>query len=49
MNLGQLSRVIKSEYLIDAISHTKIQGQPFKVAEIESAINDAISNNGQEA
>jgi len=49
MNLGQLSRVIKSEYLIDAISHTKIQGQPFKVTEIESAINDAISNNGQEA
>jgi 2-oxoglutarate ferredoxin oxidoreductase subunit alpha len=49
MNLGQLSRVIKSEYLTDVISHTKIQGQPFKVIEIEGAINDALSNNGQEA
>ncbi len=34
MNLGQLVKVIRSEYLIDAEAMTKIQGKPFKVSEI---------------
>jgi 2-oxoglutarate ferredoxin oxidoreductase subunit alpha len=34
MNLGQLVRLIRAEYLIDAVGLNKIQGRPFKVSEI---------------
>jgi len=34
MNLGQLVRLIRAEYLVDAIGFNKIQGRPFKVSEI---------------
>jgi 2-oxoglutarate ferredoxin oxidoreductase subunit alpha len=34
MNLGQLVKVLRSEYLVDAEAMTKIQGKPFKVSEI---------------
>lgn len=39
MNLGQLLKVIRAEYLVDAIGLNKIQGQPFKVSEIVNRIN----------
>jgi 2-oxoglutarate ferredoxin oxidoreductase subunit alpha len=38
MNLGQLVRILRAEYLIDCISLPKIQGQAFKVGEIFDAI-----------
>ncbi|MGH2830026.1 MAG: 2-oxoacid:acceptor oxidoreductase subunit alpha, partial [Actinomycetota bacterium] len=38
MNNGQLVRMLRSEYLIDAKSYTKIQGQPFSAAELETEI-----------
>ncbi|HVX22859.1 MAG TPA: 2-oxoacid:acceptor oxidoreductase subunit alpha [Acidimicrobiales bacterium] len=38
MNLGQLSRLIRSEFLVDAQSLNKMQGVPFRAAEIETAI-----------
>jgi 2-oxoglutarate/2-oxoacid ferredoxin oxidoreductase subunit alpha len=34
MNLGQLVRVLRAEYLVDAVGFNKIQGRPFKVVEI---------------
>jgi 2-oxoglutarate ferredoxin oxidoreductase subunit alpha len=34
MNLGQLVRLLRAEYLVDAVGFNKIQGRPFKVAEI---------------
>jgi 2-oxoglutarate ferredoxin oxidoreductase subunit alpha len=34
LNMGQLVRVLRAEYLIDAVGLNKIQGQPFKVTEI---------------
>jgi 2-oxoglutarate ferredoxin oxidoreductase subunit alpha len=34
MNLGQLIRLIRADYLIDAVGLNKIQGRPFKVSEI---------------
>jgi 2-oxoglutarate ferredoxin oxidoreductase subunit alpha len=34
MNLGQLVRLIRAEYLVDAIGFNKIQGRPFKVSEV---------------
>jgi 2-oxoglutarate ferredoxin oxidoreductase subunit alpha len=36
MNLGQLVRLIRAEFVIDAIALGKIQGRPFKVGEIVS-------------
>jgi len=34
MNLGQLVKVLRAEYVVDIKSLTKIQGKPFKVIEI---------------
>jgi len=39
MNMGQLLKVIRAEYLVDAVGLNKIQGQPFKVSEIVTRIN----------
>lgn len=39
MNLGQLVKVLRAEYLVDAIGLNKIQGLPFKVSEIMNRIN----------
>jgi 2-oxoglutarate ferredoxin oxidoreductase subunit alpha len=38
LNLGQLVRVLRAEYLVPAISVPKIQGQPFKVAELRERL-----------
>ena len=38
LNQGQLSVLLRSEYLIPADSFTKIAGQPFKVSEIRARI-----------
>ena len=38
LNLGQLSRLIRAEYLVDARSVTKVQGLPFTAGELEAAV-----------
>ena len=38
INLGQLSRLIRADFLVDAQSLNKMQGVPFRAAEIETAI-----------
>ena len=38
INLGQLSRILRAEYLVDAQTMSKMQGVPFRVSEIEAAI-----------
>ncbi len=40
MNLGQLSRLIRAEYLVDAKTLSKVQGLPFRAGEIEAAIQE---------
>jgi 2-oxoglutarate ferredoxin oxidoreductase subunit alpha len=42
VNLGQLSRLLRAEFLVDARSETKTQGVPFRAAEIEAAILDLL-------
>jgi 2-oxoglutarate ferredoxin oxidoreductase subunit alpha len=42
MNLGQLSKRIRSEFFIDAVELHKLQGQPFKVSEITEAIDKLL-------
>ncbi|MGB7418849.1 MAG: 2-oxoacid:acceptor oxidoreductase subunit alpha, partial [Erythrobacter sp.] len=38
MNTGQLKTVLRDQYLVDAKPLNKVSGQPFKIAEIEAAI-----------
>lgn len=40
MNLGQLAKVLRAEYLVDAVSLTKVQGLPFQAAEIQAKIEE---------
>lgn len=42
MNLGQLSRLVRAEFLVDAKSLSKVQGLPFRAAEIETAILEIL-------
>lgn len=37
-NLGQLSKLLKAEFLVEVIEFNKIQGSPFKSSEIENKI-----------
>jgi 2-oxoglutarate ferredoxin oxidoreductase subunit alpha len=43
MNMGQLLTVLRAKYLVDAQGLNKIQGKPFKQAEIESKIEEILS------
>ena len=38
MNLGQLSRLLKAEFLVDTIPFAKVQGRPFLISEIRYKI-----------
>ncbi len=44
MNLGQLSRLVRAEFLVDAQSYTKVQGVPFRAAELETKILEMIES-----
>ncbi len=43
MNTGQLKTLLRDQYLVDAKSLNKVSGQPFRIAEIESAIHQALA------
>jgi 2-oxoglutarate ferredoxin oxidoreductase subunit alpha len=43
LNLGQLTRIVRAEYLVDARVVSKVQGLPFTAREIEDAIEGALS------
>ena len=36
INLGQLSMLIRSKYLVDAQGYNKVRGKPFRISEIEA-------------
>ncbi len=42
MNMGQLLKLVRADYLIDAIGCNKIQGRPFKVSELTSRISRVL-------
>ncbi len=42
MNLGQLARLVRAEYLVDAQTLNKVQGIPFRAAEIEDRILEVL-------
>ncbi|MEU8577407.1 2-oxoacid:acceptor oxidoreductase subunit alpha [Streptomyces asoensis] len=42
MNLGQLALLVRARYLVDARSHTQVNGMPFKAEELAHAFEEAI-------
>jgi len=42
LNLGQLSKLLRAEFLVDAISFSKITGKPFLVKEIRERILELL-------
>jgi len=38
MNLGQLAKLVRAEFLVDAISYNRVRGVPFTSAELADAI-----------
>ena len=42
MNLGQLSKIIRAEYLVDAKSVTKVKGVPFTAAELDLVLRETL-------
>jgi len=43
MNMGQLKTVLRDQYLVNARPVNKVSGQPFTIAEIETAIEENLS------
>jgi 2-oxoglutarate ferredoxin oxidoreductase subunit alpha len=43
MNTGQLKTVLRDQYLVDARPLNKVSGQPFRIAEIEAAIESHLA------
>jgi 2-oxoglutarate ferredoxin oxidoreductase subunit alpha len=42
MNLGQLVKLVRAEFLVDAQGLNKMKGKPFQAEEIEKAIYDLL-------
>ncbi|CAB4874453.1 unannotated protein [freshwater metagenome] len=43
LNLGQLCRIVRADYLVDAQAVSKVQGLPFTSKELETAIDTALA------
>jgi len=44
MNLGQLSRILRAEYLVDAVGFNRVRGLPLPSEEIFDAINQLLGS-----
>jgi 2-oxoglutarate ferredoxin oxidoreductase subunit alpha len=44
LNKGQLLRVLRAEYLVDAVGLNKVQGKPFEVREVVQKIQSLLNN-----
>tara|TARA_Y100000588_G_C13765456_1_gene715849 strand:+ start:53 stop:244 length:192 start_codon:yes stop_codon:yes gene_type:complete len=42
MNTGQLKTVLRDQYLVPAEGFNRVTGKPFKISEIENAIDDIL-------
>ncbi|MFN3192143.1 MAG: 2-oxoacid:acceptor oxidoreductase subunit alpha [Aureliella sp.] len=47
LNAGQLSMLIRSKFLIDAVGYNKVQGKPFAVTELVEQINNLTSGSDE--
>ena len=44
MNLGQLLKLIRAEFLVDAIGYNRVRGTPFKASELADAITALVDS-----
>lgn len=44
LNLGQLSKLIRASYAIDALALNEVRGQPFKAEELASSLMEVVSS-----
>jgi 2-oxoglutarate ferredoxin oxidoreductase subunit alpha len=42
LNMGQLSWVLRAKYLVETVSYCKVQGKPFKHAELKARIEEMV-------
>jgi 2-oxoglutarate ferredoxin oxidoreductase subunit alpha len=49
MNLGQLRKLVRAEFLVDARGLNKVTGQPLRAAEVERGILDLLGDTGPDA
>ena len=42
LNMGQLAAIIRSKFLVDAVSLNKIQGKPFTITEVFKKITELV-------
>ena len=44
MNLGQLLKLLRAEFLVDAVGYNKVRGRPFRSSELAEAITAVIES-----
>ncbi len=42
MNLGQLLKLVRAEFLVDAVGYNHVRGMPFRAGDIEEAIKGML-------
>ncbi|MBK7866996.1 MAG: 2-oxoacid:acceptor oxidoreductase subunit alpha [Ignavibacteriales bacterium] len=47
INLGQLSQILRNQYLIDLVQYNKVQGLPIKASEIEEQILNLLGGENE--
>ena len=43
LNRGQLAWVLRAKYLVDTVSYCKVQGKPFKHAELKARMEEVLA------
>jgi 2-oxoglutarate ferredoxin oxidoreductase subunit alpha len=49
MNLGQLLKLVRAEFLVDAVGYNRVTGLPLRAAEVAHAIEALIDHEGLDA
>jgi 2-oxoglutarate ferredoxin oxidoreductase subunit alpha len=49
MNLGQLSLLLRAEYLVDVVGYNQVRGLPLRAAELAEAITGLIESTNRDA
>ncbi|MDQ6649293.1 MAG: 2-oxoacid:acceptor oxidoreductase subunit alpha [Actinomycetota bacterium] len=48
MNLGQLSTLIRAQFLVDSIGYNRVRGLPFKAEELADVLSNVLANDLEE-